>query len=174
MAFPNLFSWSNGVFTITALLFLVAALLHSDFKVKKGLFTTALVVAAVTKTKQYVGVVAAINPATYHLVHLTFFDFVFMFLTHYILFNSIYGLMYLHDEATFNVDKSNQNMELLYFTFVTSTSTGFGDITPKTNIARTVVIFQMLDAYLLFAFLITNFNSLVSNVRTVPTWKVSK
>lgn len=62
-----------------------------------------------------------------------------------LLFSFIYSKI---DPENFYYKNKNLNMvDYLYFTIVTSSSTGFGDITPKSSFARILVILQILLTY---------------------------
>ena len=56
----------------------------------------------------------------------------------------VYMLLYLIEPATFNLPGGQGNLlEFEYYSFVTLTTLGFGDITPQTNVAK---MFSVLEA----------------------------
>lgn len=64
-----------------------------------------------------------------------------------VFFSGVYSVLGI--KGNFNyIDKTPMNaLTPLYFTAVTHTTTGFGDITPKTDLARIVVIVHLLLAW---------------------------
>ena len=56
-------------------------------------------------------------------------------------------------------------MEFLYFSLVTFTTTGFGDIVPRTNEARILISMEIVLAFISIIFIISNFGSLVEHVQ---------
>lgn len=52
--------------------------------------------------------------------------------------------------------------EMLYFSLITFTTTGFGDIVPASNLARSVVSLEVVVAYVSTIFIISNFSNFSS------------
>lgn len=67
-----------------------------------------------------------------------------------IIFSFIYYFIG-EDNFIFNINNLNVKvtnyLEYLYFSIGTSSSTGFGDIVPRTQLARTLVILQIFITY---------------------------
>ena len=66
-----------------------------------------------------------------------------------VLFSSGYYLMASADPANFNVDSLTRT-DTLYFTFTIFSTVGFGDITAASQVARAVVMVQMMLNLILF------------------------
>jgi hypothetical protein len=86
-----------------------------------------------------------------------------------IAFAGIYAGMDDFDQGTFFAQRVHPaaNVEFLYFSFITLTTVGFGDLTPGTDSARVVVTFEALIGQV---FLVTLVARLVSmyGVRRLP------
>ncbi|HRW74717.1 MAG: hypothetical protein H6568_04290 [Lewinellaceae bacterium] len=71
--------------------------------------------------------------------------------------SSFTGILASSSEDTF--------VEFLYFSLVTFTTTGFGDIVPRTNEARILISMEIVLAFISIIFIISNFGSLVEHVQ---------
>lgn len=71
--------------------------------------------------------------------------------------DSFSGILASSSEDTF--------IEFLYFSLVTFTTTGFGDIVPQTNEARILISMEIILAFISIIFIISNFGSLVEHVQ---------
>ncbi|MCF8238680.1 MAG: potassium channel family protein [Saprospiraceae bacterium] len=67
------------------------------------------------------------------------------------------GILAASSEDTF--------VEFLYFSLVTFTTTGFGDIVPRTNEARILISMEIILAFISIIFIISNFGSLAEHVQ---------
>lgn len=178
---------SNSILSIISIMLYILAVSvpHTTSAVKKVLFSSTLGFASCVKTLQYSTIIAALHKKTHHLYKVTILDFLWIFAIHFVLFNSWLNLIYMGDKKAFNQpsvdtevaegdadgeDKGNSGItntdsfNLFYYSVITSMTIGYGDWYPKSKAAKIAIIFQAVDAYLLFAFLITNFNYLVRNV----------
>jgi hypothetical protein len=60
-------------------------------------------------------------------------------------FAIIYFILIRNDLNSFNgLDENSSFIDVLYFTTTTQTTIGYGDITPKSKLARSIVIVQQL------------------------------
>lgn len=57
-----------------------------------------------------------------------------------IIFSLTASVLYVSNPASFNVEKGNYS-EFVYFSFVSLTTIGYGDISPQTELARLVTVF---------------------------------
>lgn len=68
-----------------------------------------------------------------------------------IVFSLIYYFVgsdnFIYTQTGQNVSKKLEYLDFLYFSTVTSASTGYGDIIPNTNLARILVTIQILITY---------------------------
>ncbi len=67
----------------------------------------------------------------------------------YILSISVFALIYwyfgTHEHMKFDNDKQNLSfIDAVYFSIVTQTTTGHGDVTPKSNVMRITNVIQLL------------------------------
>uniref|UniRef100_A0A6C0JCP5 Potassium channel domain-containing protein n=1 Tax=viral metagenome TaxID=1070528 RepID=A0A6C0JCP5_9ZZZZ len=69
-------------------------------------------------------------------------------------FGIIYYIVSLIDKTAFTINHlANREMtlfEAIYFSFITQSTIGYGDFSPNTSIAKTVVILHILVTYILF------------------------
>jgi hypothetical protein len=56
-------------------------------------------------------------------------------------------------------------VELMYFSFTVLTSTGFGEITPATSMARSLIVIEQIVGVMYVAFLIARLANLYGNER---------
>lgn len=68
-------------------------------------------------------------------------------------FGSVYYLINLLDTTSFaaNTPSSRESPDLMYFSFVTLATLGYGDITPRTNIARSLAVLESIAGMLYIA-----------------------
>ena len=83
----------------------------------------------------------------------------FSFYKLYILVLIFFALIYwlLGTSENFNFDKASNNnsdsltfIDALYFSFITQSTTGYGDISPKTKLMRIIVMCQLTCLVLYF------------------------
>jgi len=84
-------------------------------------------------------------------------------------FGTLYYLLTILDPQSFaaNVDLgSGQKLDLMYFSFVTLATLGYGDITPRTNLAHSLAIIEALAGMLFIAIFMARLVSLRSDELT--------
>jgi len=84
-------------------------------------------------------------------------------------FGAFYYLLSILDPQSFaaNVDPgSGQKPDLMYFSFVTLATLGYGDITPRTNIARSLAVVEALAGMLFIAIFMARLVSMRSDEPT--------
>ncbi len=78
-----------------------------------------------------------------------------------LLFAGIYNFIELHYPGSFHFDATNiksqieQSFNLAYFSFTTLTTVGFGDILPKTFIAKSIVVIEEITGIFYLAVLVS-------------------
>jgi hypothetical protein len=83
-----------------------------------------------------------------------------------IVFAGIYGAINDIDGGQFFAQRVVQsNIDFLYFSFVVLTTLGFGDLTPKPDIARVIVTFEALIAQVFLVTLVARLMSLYGSER---------
>jgi hypothetical protein len=81
-------------------------------------------------------------------------------------FASLFGLLQMLQPNAFHVAAANEPdghlgwHDMLYFSFTVLTSTGFGEITPVTNAARSVIIIEQVLGVMYVAFLVARLANL--------------
>ena len=81
-------------------------------------------------------------------------------------FSSLFGLLQIVQPTAFNVSLANEPdghlawVDLMYFSFTVLTSTGFGEITPATPMARSLVVIEQVLGVMYVAFLIARLANL--------------
>ena len=160
------FSYLNIICSIVTLAFYVLSII-----VPKHLRVTfliiAIAVASFVRTLQYAAMIGALK---FKHLNLHVSDILLFYFTHVVLFNSVINLNYLLDPTSYNFENSTVSgkkedvdipFDSFYFSVVQSTTLGFGDISPKTKEAKITTIIQSIDAYILFAFMITHIKELI-------------
>ena len=76
------------------------------------------------------------------------FSFYKLYFLVLIIFTLIYWLLgtsenFIFDKASNNNSDSLTFLNALYFSFITQSTTGYGDITPKTKLTRIIVMCQL-------------------------------
>ena len=74
--------------------------------------------------------------------------------------SGIYGLLQCADPSTFALSgqgTSGVELELMYFSLITMTTVGYGDITPATGLGRMIAAIEALVAQLYLAIIIARF-----------------
>jgi 4-amino-4-deoxy-L-arabinose transferase-like glycosyltransferase len=86
---------------------------------------------------------------------------------------SAYSLIYIHDPASFDLGRSVETTDelsviqtrgtgrLVYFSFVTMTTLGYGDVTPQSEAAGTLAILQALTGQIYLAVILARIVSLL-------------
>jgi hypothetical protein len=150
---------------VTLLALLAAAAITVD---RLGIPTLSL--AAYATTAAFIGVVT-VTLLVYVLDwHVITVDKVFGAVAAYILiaftFASLFGLLQLVQPNAFHVAAANEPdghlgwHDMMYFSFTVLTSTGFGEITPVTNAARSLIVIEQLLGVMYVAFLIARLANL--------------
>ncbi|GEM_PF-2941986 len=83
---------------------------------------------------------------------------IFYFLTGFIAFSSFYYLLMSngsHFNGIINTTMTSTIMSSIYFTFITFFTIGYGDITPVSDFARTLVIFETLFSFTTLSIFLT-------------------
>jgi len=90
-----------------------------------------------------------------------------------LLWASAYSLVYIHDPASFDLDSPAEAIDelgeiqtratgrLVYFSFVTMTTLGYGDVTPKSYAAGNLAILQALTGQIYLAVILARIVSLL-------------
>jgi hypothetical protein len=80
-----------------------------------------------------------------------------------------YRMLYELDIASFNLSKiANIQRELAYFSFVTLTTVGYGDITPQSSVVMALSILEALMGQMYPAIIISCLISQYLNSRQAP------
>jgi len=86
-----------------------------------------------------------------------------------IVFAGIYGAINDIDGGQFFAQRVVQsNIDFLYFSFVVLTTLGFGDLTPKPDVARVIVTFEALIGQVFLVTLVARLMSLYGMERRAP------
>jgi hypothetical protein len=82
-------------------------------------------------------------------------------------FGAIFYLIVTLDPLSFsaNTPSTRETPDLMYFSFVTLATLGYGDITPRTNIARSLAILESIAGMLYIAIFMARLVSRVSSTR---------
>ena len=84
-------------------------------------------------------------------------------------FASIFGVLQMIQPHAFHVSQVNEPdghlgwHDLMYFSFTILTSTGFGEITPVTRMARSLIIIEQVLGVMYVAFLVARLANLYRN-----------
>ena len=65
----------------------------------------------------------------------------------YLIIITIFSIIYYYVGAHNFHNMKNSYLDSLYFSIITSSTVGYGDITPKTNTAKIIVILQIILSY---------------------------
>jgi hypothetical protein len=85
-------------------------------------------------------------------------------------FASLFGLLQLVQPNAFYVAAANEPdghlgwHDMVYFSFTVLTSTGFGEITPVTNMARSLIVMEQIVGVMYVAFLVARLANLYGKV----------
>ena len=128
------------------------------------------------RTLAFAGMAALISVVTGRLLlyvldwHPVSTDKVFGAVAAYVLlafsFASVFSLLQFVDPRSFHItapdlaDSGLRFTELLYFSFTVLTSTGFGEILPATNLARSLIVIEQVLGVMYVAFLIARLANL--------------
>jgi hypothetical protein len=150
---------------VSLLALLAAAAIAAD-----RLGMPVLRVVAYATTAAFIAIVTVILLVYVLDWHTITVDKVFGAVAAYILiaftFASLFGLLQLLQSNAFYVNAPNEPdghlgwHDLLYFSFTVLTSTGFGEITPVTNAARSLIIIEQVLGVMYVAFLIARLANL--------------
>jgi hypothetical protein len=151
---------------VVAIMLLVAV----EFVLTRHIKETSLVFILFATSAAFMGVVTVallIYVLDWHSITI---DKVFGAVAAYVLiaftFASLFGLLQLAQPNAFYVDPNNQPegklvwQDMLYFSFTVLTSTGFGEITPATKMARSLIIIEQVLGVMYVAFLIARLANL--------------
>jgi len=90
-------------------------------------------------------------------------------------FASLFGLLQIWQPNAFHVAHANDIdghlgwYDMIYFSFTVLTSTGFGEITPVTNQARSLIVVEQVLGVMYVAFLVARLANLYGNRRAGTT-----
>lgn len=84
-----------------------------------------------------------------------------------IAFSFIFATIYRGNPESFKAVIDGGLGEFNYFSFVTMTTVGYGDITPVTNLARAVVVFQTIMGQIFLVVVVARVVSLLGTGRTM-------
>ncbi|NOZ80691.1 MAG: two pore domain potassium channel family protein [DPANN group archaeon] len=89
----------------------------------------------------------------------TIFGAISVYLIIGIIFSSIYVSLEMTDRSSFLVSASDASQEMtwpdfVYFSYVTLTTTGYGDIMPRTSLARSITVIESMTGIFYVAILI--------------------
>jgi hypothetical protein len=73
-------------------------------------------------------------------------------LTLWILFCSYILYIFFRQKSNWNISSEDENLsftDFLYFSTVTSFTVGYGDISPKTNLLKYIVMFKIYISYII-------------------------
>ncbi len=77
-----------------------------------------------------------------------------------LIFAVSYYIMHLYIPNAFKYDKESEKkldiIDFLYFSLVTQSTVGYGDITPLHNIPRTLCMFQIMSIYVIILVALIN------------------
>ena len=131
---------------------------------------SSLRVAAFATTVAFLGIVTVALLVYVLDWHAITVDKIFGAVAAYILiaftFASLFGVLQLLEPNAFYVNAPNEPdghlgwHDLMYFSFTVLTSTGFGEITPVTNAARSLIVIEQLLGVMYVAFLIARLANL--------------
>lgn len=88
-----------------------------------------------------------------------------IYIAHFItalVFGIVYTILLLTHANSFKIDKSKSHtysnydylFNGLYFSFITQTTIGFGDVVPKSYLAKIIVLLQCLSVFGIFYFFV--------------------
>lgn len=86
------------------------------------------------------------------------------------IFSQIFGIILILNPAAFAFDPKNfgdgvlQNGDMIYFSFVTLATVGYGDLTPAIPIARAACVIESVTGIMYVAIFIARFVSIHSNI----------
>ena len=190
LASPFLSSTITGGIVLTLILFGVLVLATWALRVGRPTFWTGVVLAVVTggliaahRTADYgllpvVQLLSAIYLGAVTILllryvldyHLITTDKVFGAVGAYILvaftFASLFSLLLVYEPDAFYISTVNNPdgrlswVDMMYFSFTVLTSTGFGEITPVTGMARSLIIIEQVLGVMYVAFLVARLANL--------------
>lgn len=72
------------------------------------------------------------------------------------IYTLIYSFLFNKDDFNYNTTSKNISLndtflEMLYFSSITQSTVGFGDISPKTRKAKVIVVIQILTSFILLS-----------------------
>ncbi|MDI1255088.1 MAG: potassium channel family protein [Flavobacterium sp.] len=89
-------------------------------------------------------------------IAMNFFTYLILFFISYIICGFSFAALYCLDiENIKNINPEYKTFDSIYFSFVTLSTTGFGDISPNSILTKTVVIFENLTGLFLNGYVIT-------------------
>lgn len=162
------FTSLNITFNIVIFALYVVASVLKNHKLKFILYWVTVILASIVKVLQYIAIIFAIRHEKFVI---TVTDIILLYLTHIILFNSAINLAYMKDNGAYNIENSNKPgkkpsefLDLLYYTFVTSFTIGYGDISPHNVASKLIFLIHSIDSYILFVFFISMFTKMLTDV----------
>lgn len=81
------------------------------------------------------------------IISIQIFIIILFSLIYYFIGNDNFILNYSNNNINSNINNKFNYFDYLYFSVVTSSTTGYGDIIPSTNLARILVTTQILLVY---------------------------
>lgn len=104
--------------------------------------------------------------------HVITVDKVFGAISAYVLiaftFASLFSLLQVFEPHAFHYHESDGHLswvDMMYFSFTVLTSTGFGEITPRTGMARSLIILEQIVGVMYVAFLVARLANLYGSKR---------
>jgi Ion channel len=152
--------WTVGLLALVTLQALVADRLGEHWLRPVVLAAMALLLAAVTIA--LLRYVLDLRPITTDKVFGAVAAYVLIAFT----FASLFGLLQLFQPNAFNASAVNEPdglldwSDMMYFSFTVLTSTGFGEITPVTHMARSLIVIEQVLGVMYVAFLIARLANL--------------
>jgi voltage-gated potassium channel Kch len=183
------FDWSGTLIDLFLVINLLAAASPAEAGLHRRFFLAAIIVASLARLAMgwfdhpsiaalilgfwtIIGLCAAATALRFAMrAQRVDSEHLYAALSAYLLVGVFFGLFYWVIEqivpGTFNVDAGFSRMSAIYFSFVTLATLGYGDIVPRTDVARGLAIVEGIGGQLFLAVMVARLVSLYAGAQEI-------